>query len=174
MEHLNIMLVSMHSFLKLCFRKSYPEQLICRIIQCVGRIGRNCSILYNNENYKAITVSVLQLITFKSLNIQCTIISTLTTIWDTHFINKERDCENCTFQEYHTFCQSIYKTFDWKKFQDLKVVYEADQIDLFRNIMAINIQLLLAIITFDDFHRIAAFSELCYICSNYQLTKGNQ
>lgn len=168
------MLVAIHSFLKLCFRKSYPEQLICQIIQCVGKIGRNCPLLYNNDNYRAISISVMQLITFNSLDIQCTIISTITTILDNHFFYTEKDnCDNCSFHQYHEFCDKIYKSLDWKKLQDLGGLYETEDVDQFRNIVATNIQLLVAIVTFDDFHRIKAFSELCYICNLYKLTRSN-
>lgn len=167
------MLVAIHSLLKLCFRKSYPEKLISKIIQCIGDIGQKCSQLYSNENYEAICVSVVQLITLNSLEIQCTIIRTLTIMLDNNYFNKKlEENQECSIEERFKFCNKIYKSIDWLKLHSLKAQYDNKNIDQLKNIIAIQTQLLITIVIFDDFHRVEAFSELTYICFLYKLNQS--
>lgn len=168
------MLVAIHSLLKLCFRKLYPEEVISKIIRCIGCIGQECSQLYSNENYEAICVSVVQLITLNSLDIQSNIIYTLTIIMDNNYLNAAQCNQTCSIGDHYKFCDKIYRCIDWSKLNALKAQHEMNNIDQLKNILAINIQLLIAIIVCSDFHRIEAFSELSYICYLYNLNESKK
>lgn len=166
------MLIAVHSLLKKCFRKLYPEELISKIVLCIGGIGQQCAQLYNNGNYQAIFKSVMQLITVGSLHIQCSIIKTLAIMLRTNYLRIAEENESFSVQRYYEFCDDVYRSIDFDKLQMLTEQYKSTNIDQYKNIVAINVQLLVTIVTFSDFHRIDALMELCGLYFRHELSES--
>uniref|UniRef100_A0A1B0BG36 Serine/threonine-protein kinase ATM n=1 Tax=Glossina palpalis gambiensis TaxID=67801 RepID=A0A1B0BG36_9MUSC len=165
-HHLDNMLLAVFSLLKISFRKSYSSQLITRIIESVSTIARGCRNIFMQENFKNICLSVVKFLTFNSLEIQFATVNTLTALMD---INWHENAK-IHLEIYHEFCDDTYKTIEWKKLR-MSTTPEFSE-DQLQNDIAVNVQLLISLLTFSCFHREVALRELFYMCALYKLTDG--
>uniref|UniRef100_A0A1A9WKS3 Serine/threonine-protein kinase ATM n=1 Tax=Glossina brevipalpis TaxID=37001 RepID=A0A1A9WKS3_9MUSC len=166
-NHLDNMLLAVFSLLKISFRKSYSCKMITRIIESVSAIARDCHNIFIEGNFKNICISVVKFLTFNSLEIQFATINTIAALMD---INWQKNAKK-HLEIYHEFCDDIYKTIEWKKLR-LSQTSESSQ-DQLQNDKALNVQLLVSLLTFSCFHREAALQELSYVCALYKLTEAD-
>lgn len=163
---LDDMLLAMFSLFKISFRKSYSSKLTTKIINSICYILRDCHNIYFQESFRNICLSVVKFLPFNSLEVQYSAINTLTALMNLKWLKNS----NCDIEIYYNFCEDIYKAIEWKKLQVSPS--QAEGQDQLQNSIALNVQLLVALLSFSCYHREIALQELSFVCSLYKLTEG--
>lgn len=160
------MLLAMSSLFKIAFRKSYSSKLTAKIINSVCYIVRDCSDIYAQDNFRNLCFSIVNFLPFPSLDIQYAAINTLTALMDLNWLKNTK----CDIELYYEFSDTIYESIKWKKLQI--ATGHAETPDQLQNSMTLNVQLLVALLTFSCYHRDSALQELAHVCTLYKFTEG--
>ncbi|XP_054727235.1 serine/threonine-protein kinase ATM isoform X1 [Anastrepha obliqua] len=183
-ELLDNMFVALTSLLKVAYKKNYSARITSNLIKSVRQISRQCEGIWTRESFLNICTSVMKFLSFPSLQIQFSVINTITSLMDSNWLKSSTS--SIYINEHYNMCQELFSTINWTNLLDSTT-------DLAQNRAAVVMQLLVALIGFSSYYQENALKELanCYAskkfteadfkeftqicdffgCTRYQLTK---
>ncbi|XP_036340144.1 serine/threonine-protein kinase ATM isoform X1 [Rhagoletis pomonella] len=163
-ELLENMFVALTSLLKIAYKKNYSTKIASNLMKTVRLISRHCDGIWTKEGFRNICKSVIKFLSFPSLRIQFSVISTITSLMDANWLKSTTS--SFYIQEHHKMCQELFAVINWKNLTDSTT-------DLAQNRSSVVMQLLVALIAFSSYYQENALKELANLYASKKLTEAD-
>ncbi|XP_011193336.2 serine/threonine-protein kinase ATM [Zeugodacus cucurbitae] len=163
-ELLDTMFVALTSLLKIAYKKNYPTKITGNLIERVRLISRKCEGIWMNEGFISICVSVMKFLSFPSLQIQLSVISTVTSLMDSNWLASSTT--TFSINEHYKICELLFSAINWKNLSDATP-------DLSQNRNSVVMQLLVALFAFSSYYQENALIDLVNFYAARKLTEDD-
>ncbi|XP_014097138.2 serine/threonine-protein kinase ATM [Bactrocera oleae] len=150
-ELLDTMFVALTSLLKIAYKKNYPVKITSNLIDSVRLISKNCEGIWMKDDFICICISLMKFLSFPSLQIQFSVISTITSLMDTGWLKSSATTFH--INEHHNMCEQLFSAINWKDLLDTST-------DLAQNRNSVVMQLLVALFAFSSHYQKSALNKL--------------
>ncbi|XP_067638113.1 serine/threonine-protein kinase ATM isoform X4 [Eurosta solidaginis] len=163
-ELLDNMFVALTSLLKIAYKKNYSATITDKLMKSVRQISRKCEGIWTNEGFINICVSIMKFLSIPSLQIQFSVISTVTALMDSDW--QKSSTSSFYANAHYNMCHELFSAINWKSLLDSTT-------DLTQNRNSVIVQLLVALIAFSSYYQEHALKELANFYAAKKITEGD-